>query len=1286
MKYHPYIKNMFFTPLLSIATISLAKTAYADVLIPGNINDCGELAAPGTYTFTSNISSGGWGTECFLITSDDVIIEPNGFELTGGVTVFNNIWAGDDTNWTGSFGWTFKNYSINIGSVKNPVFRDWSINEPEGQLRGSVAFAEDSMNGGVITNDIATPVDFYNNSFNAGEITRDVNFYSNSYNLGAITGNVNFFNNSYNGGSVTGNAVFGDTSHFTTGGTVEGNAYLDTTYYTGSPITGDTIEIIGGLWEGSVGGSIYNSNDEIITDFIFRDYSSNHGVLNNIDSVLFDNNSFNSGTVNADTVLFQNNSTNLGPINATSSVTFNDTSYSEWQSITGDVVFNDDSHSDYNYIVGDVAFNGNSYDQYSTINGDVYINTTYYQIGLDSAYGGAFYFKDTDYSSTINGNIYGSDLGLVNQFIFLKGSNYGVINNDVVFYNYGTNNNIINGDVVFNQNSYQAAGTINGDVIFNDNSFAQGPSEINGDATFNDSSFNSMVILNNATFNDNSYNSGSVVGNATFNQTASNFGTIFGDGIFYDSTYNDATILNNATVYYPVSRPLSGSVGGVITYVGYPAMYFNDDAIGAAGDGDWDNPLNWWENSSSTIPAGRLPDQDDEVYVLSNVDTNTGSGAVGEQITFKGSSQNNISITGEEIKFEDSSINNGTTTGTTTFIGNLSNNLGYTDVSSLLIRLFTSPVVTTRNFLTEGNRNDWIIISQGVIVDITNAIYDVASNIFKALNGGSFETGSNPAVTPVITPTLPTVNQVVTKWIPSIDFGNAVTCEYSYDAWTTTNPIDCSDDGSDILRPDAGSNILYVRAINTYGSYVEKNIVFTYDNTVPTYTMCGDDLLDEATRPYYYLAEDVVGDCTITVDTELRGTTTGTTTGYTVTGNILARGKNLVLSLISVTGTVNTSGLIAGSNGGSITIATSTTGVVNSSGADNTADGGDAGDIAITNSIGITASSTLIFADGGDATSCGDGGDAGEVTLVNSLYGTISALGGSGDESGCPGSGRISGTTKTPTIQGTYTNPNQSNNGGNNVGQDTNTNNNGGSSIRNLIRAGIVNPLTLPEIPNFNLVPENNVGIVGTTFIPNPFKDLKPIGLLNLSLLPTNFLQNISKFVFSPIPKTIEDALRSAPQLYSYVSASGALYEQNIASLASKPILLSTPQTNEEVPEGLFLVYSGESQIDSYVTYDQSLKSLAQLVRVSPNQSLTIGLNPQGTSDAYITYLGQTIQLAGLQEIKSTHIQTSAQAGRYIISTKSSPIPLLLEVIEPVKSEDVKKRNIFIRIWEWLIT
>jgi len=61
------------------------KISSADVLLPGSINTCGELAVPGVYTLTSNVGNG--TSTCFTISSDNVIINGGGYTISGSGSV-----------------------------------------------------------------------------------------------------------------------------------------------------------------------------------------------------------------------------------------------------------------------------------------------------------------------------------------------------------------------------------------------------------------------------------------------------------------------------------------------------------------------------------------------------------------------------------------------------------------------------------------------------------------------------------------------------------------------------------------------------------------------------------------------------------------------------------------------------------------------------------------------------------------------------------------------------------------------------------------------------------------------------------------------------------------------------------------------------------------------------------------------------------------------------------------------------------------------------------------------
>ena len=99
-----------------------------------------------------------------------------------------------------------------------------------------------------------------------------------------------------------------------------------------------------------------------------------------------------------------------------------------------------------------------------------------------------------------------------------------------------------------------------------------------------------------------------------------------------DSSRAFGSILGNATIYYDGGNgqfPIGGTVAGSVTYLGWPAVspqWFNDlISVGGAGDGDWNNQLNWWTNNSyTTRPINaegtqELPDASTDVFIGNGV-------------------------------------------------------------------------------------------------------------------------------------------------------------------------------------------------------------------------------------------------------------------------------------------------------------------------------------------------------------------------------------------------------------------------------------------------------------------------------------------------------------------------------------------------------------------------------------------------------------------------------------------------------------------------------------------
>jgi len=102
---------------------------------------------------------------------------------------------------------------------------------------------------------------------------------------------------------------------------------------------------------------------------------------------------------------------------------------------------------------------------------------------------------------------------------------------------------------------------------------------------------------------------------------------IDGDVTMRDASRAFGSILGNATIYYDGGDgqfPIGGTVGGTVTYIGWPAsspQWFNDlISIGGAGNGDWSDLANWWaDDTYTTRPNPALPDASTDVYISNGV-------------------------------------------------------------------------------------------------------------------------------------------------------------------------------------------------------------------------------------------------------------------------------------------------------------------------------------------------------------------------------------------------------------------------------------------------------------------------------------------------------------------------------------------------------------------------------------------------------------------------------------------------------------------------------------------
>jgi hypothetical protein len=655
------------------------------------------------------------------------------------------------------------------------------------------------------------------------------------------------------------------------------------------------------------------------------------------------------------------------------------------------------------------------------------------------------------------------------------------------------------------------------------------------------------------------------------------------------------------------------------------------------------------------------------------------------------------------------------------------------DNAGTITRIFNEGVNgiidTVRNFLTEGGRNNWIVIAQGVTVrlwnGVTGAIYNVASNIFKALAGGSFianpDMNGGAGVVPEITIASTTISYVygddstkILRWAPSINWGtSSVSCIYSYNEDFSSSTIaTCSTNDTSLPRPfGANANIartLYLRATNSNGGIAEKSITYFYDNTTPISTTCGNNVLDEDRT--YFLESDTTSNCTVTASATLQGASSTTARPYRLNGAILVNGTGLTLTLknmyvssstlaygsnlvieksftgLLVTDGVSTSTTNAnGGNAGSVTVSTSSIATgISTNGGSGGANGGDAGSVYTLASAGRIAGAnitTVISANGGNSTYCGYGGKEGTISLIRSNFSTSTYSAGismretSANGGHCPstltGTGGTSGSSHS---EGTFTAgsdfPDQSVIPGTDTNTtNTNTTNNSNSGTRTFT-PGTINQITLPV------------------------QQLKPIKFTPLPTFGTDtkgsfsFLTPIQNFLFAPMPKVYTDMFKSVPKLEEYLKTLGLVSAQSLLNIQKKPITLLD---NSKKIEGIWSAYTKgiprKNINGEFTTTNLSITSklagnktniVYQTLKVSPGTSFTIALTSSATTNTVTAkFNGKDISLVREGKVGkfTANITAPKKAGTYTITTNATPLPLKIEVVSNQTNTVVNNGN-----------
>jgi hypothetical protein len=132
-----------------------------------------------------------------------------------------------------------------------------------------------------------------------------------------------------------------------------------------------------------------------------------------------------------------------------------------------------------------------------------------------------------------------------------------------------------------------------------------------------------------------------------------------GNVVMRDSSRAFGSILGNATIYYDGGNgqfPIGGTVGGSVTYIGWPSIspqWFNDQATGGADDGDFANMANWWSDETYTtrpinsVGYQQLPDASTNVFIApdTGIYANTGDAILVNSITANNGYISNITLT-----------------------------------------------------------------------------------------------------------------------------------------------------------------------------------------------------------------------------------------------------------------------------------------------------------------------------------------------------------------------------------------------------------------------------------------------------------------------------------------------------------------------------------------------------------------------------------------------------------------------------------------------------------------
>ena len=387
----------------------------------------------------------------------------------------------------------------------------------------------------------------------------------------------------------------------------------------------------------------------------------------------------------------------------------------------------------------------------------------------------------------------------------------------------------------------------------------------------------------------------------------------------------------------------------------------------------------------------------------------------------------------------------------------------------------------------------------------------------------------------------------------------------------------------------------------------------------------------------------------------------------------------VTLSYTKVSGLLSANGGngINGGHGGSILAATSTLigNIFVNGGNSKTDDGGNGGYISITNTNarGTTASTTL-SANGGNTLSCtAKGGDGGSVDVVDSGYDFISTDAGNGpDTNTCP-NGSVGGTSGQHHETGGNITPEERQAAVIAEAAAAATAEAARIAAAEAARLAAAEAARLAALaasknPSSHSSNTSNLAPIFTV-LPNVTK-LTPVKLPIVPIFgdttsKSSFSlgEGISSFLFAPLPENLTQTL--GKDLTTYLTTAGFSKEQDIVTVAKKPLLL--PQPKKDIP-GLFTISTkglpikllggdfttnNTLPVPTYLTSDKKA-SLIEKVTTTPNTQLTITLKGGKTA----TFNGKTLTFTN----NTLTLTTPTKPGTYTLTTSASTLSLLIEV------------------------